>query len=119
MASREIFWNVGLGEIVYLLGFVVVAIVAYSLYRRLRLWRLGSADERVTSLSSRIRTFVGSVADGLWHRRIVRDRYVALMHVLIFGGFGLLLMGPLLDFISEHFIHFMVSPPILSCSYYK
>lgn len=107
MATREIFWNVPLGEIVYLLGFVAVAIVVYALRRRLRLWRLGSTDERLGSLGSLIRTFVGSVADGLWHRRIVRDRYVGLMHMLMFGGFGLLLMGPLLDFISEHFFHFM------------
>ncbi len=107
MATREIFWNVPLGEIVYLLGFVAVAIVVYALRRRLRLWRLGSTDERLGSLGGLIRTFVGSVADGLWHRRIVRDRYVGLMHMLMFGGFGLLLMGPLLDFISEHFFHFM------------
>jgi len=107
MASREIFWNVRFGEIVYLLGFVVAAVVCWSLYRRLRLWRLGGADERLTNLSGRIRTFVGSVADGLWHRRIIRDRYVGLMHILIFGGFGLLLMGPLLDFTSEHIFRFM------------
>lgn len=107
MASREIFWNVWLGEIVYLLGFVVVAVVAYSLYRRFRLWRLGSKDDRLSDLGGRVRTFISTAADGLWHRRIVRDRYVAVMHVVIFGGFGLLLMGPFLDSVSEHVFHFM------------
>ena len=107
MASREIFWNVWLGEIVYLLGFVVAAVVAYSLYRRFRLWRLGSKDDRLSDLGGRIRTFISTAADGLWHRRIVRDRYVAVMHVVIFGGFGLLLMGPFLDSVSEHVFHFM------------
>jgi Fe-S oxidoreductase/nitrate reductase gamma subunit len=107
MASREIFWNIHFGEIVYLLGFVVVAVVFYALYRRLRLWRLGSKDDRLSNLRTRIRTFVVSMADGLWHRRIVSDRYAGAMHILIFGGFGLLLMGPFLDFLSEHFFHFM------------
>jgi Fe-S oxidoreductase/nitrate reductase gamma subunit len=107
MASREIFWNIQFGELVYPLGFVVIAVVFYALYRHLRLWRLGSKDDRLSNLRSRIRTFVTTMADGLWHRRIVSDRYAGLMHILIFGGFGLLLMGPFLDFMSEHFFHFM------------
>jgi Fe-S oxidoreductase/nitrate reductase gamma subunit len=107
MASREIFWNIQLGGIVYLLGFILLAVVFYALYRRLRLWRLGSKDDRLTNLGTRIRAFVLTMADGLWHRRIVRDRYAGLMHLLIFGGFGLLLMGPFLDFVSEHVVHFM------------
>ena len=107
MASREIFWNIQLGGIVYLLGFLVIAVACYGLYQRLRLWRLGSNDDRLSNLGSRVRTFVATMGDGLWHRRIVRDRYAGLMHLLIFGGFGLLLMGPFLDFMSEHVVHFM------------
>jgi Fe-S oxidoreductase/nitrate reductase gamma subunit len=107
MASREIFWNIQLGELVYLLGAIVVAIAFYGLYRRIRLWRLGSEDDRLNNLRARIRDFAFTMADGLWHRRILRDRYAGIMHVLIFGGFVLLLMGPLLDFASEHFYHFM------------
>ena len=107
MASREIFWNIQLGGIVYLLGFLVIAVACYGLYQRLRLWRLGSGDDRLSNLGSRVRTFVATMGDALWHRRIVRDRYAGLMHLLIFGGFGLLLMGPFLDFMSEHVVHFM------------
>ena len=108
MASRETFWNIQFGEIVYLLGFVLIAIVAYALYRRVRLWRLGSGDDRLDNLPNRIWTVaVKTVADGLWHRRIIRHRYAGIMHLLIFGGFALLLVGPLLDFVSEHFFHFM------------
>ncbi|MGB6896818.1 MAG: (Fe-S)-binding protein [Dehalococcoidia bacterium] len=108
MASREIFWNVQLGEIVYLLGFALIAIVCYALYRRLRLWRLGSKDDRLNNLPNRVWALVvKTAADGLWHRRIVRARYAGLMHIFLFGGFGLLLIGPLLDFVSEHFFHFM------------
>ena len=107
MASREIFWNIGAGEIVYLFGFVVVAIVGYALYRRLRLWGLGSKDDRLSNLGGRIRVFLATMADGLFHRRILRDRYAGAMHALIFGGFVLLLMGPFLDFMSEHVYLFL------------
>ena len=107
MASREIFWNIEFGEVVYLLGFLVVAIVSYALYRRVRLWGLGAEDDRLSNLRGRIRTFLVTMADGLWHRRIVADRYAGAMHALIFGGFGLLLMGPFLDFMSEHVYHFL------------
>ncbi len=108
MASREIFWNIQFGEIVYLLAFIVVAIAAYAVYRRVRLWRLGSKDDRLSNLPNRIWTvFVKTMADGLWHKRIVRARYAGIMHLLIFGGFALLLIGPLLDFTSDHFVHFL------------
>jgi Fe-S oxidoreductase len=108
MASREIFWNIQFGEIVYLLAFIVMAIAAYALYRRVRLWRLGSKDDRLDNLPNRIwTTFVKTMADGLWHKRIVRVRYAGIMHLLIFGGFALLMIGPLLDFTSDHFVHFL------------
>src|SRR3990170_8961621 len=107
MASREIFWNVPLGEIVYLLGLAVIAIVLHAFYRRLRLWRLGTRDARLKCVGRRIWAFVATMGDGLWHRRIIRDRYAGGMHALIFGGFGLLLIGPFLDFVSEHCVHFM------------
>jgi len=107
MASREIFWNIEFGEIVYLLGLVVVAIICYALYRRFRLWGLGAKDDRLSNLGGRVRIFLVTMADGLWHRRIVADRYAGAMHALLFGGFGLLLMGPFLDFLNEHVYRFM------------
>ena len=108
MASREIFWNIPFGEVVYLLAFVVIAAVVYGVYRRVRMWRLGRKDDRLSNLPSRAwNVFVKTMADGLWHRRIVRSRYVGVMHLLIFGGFALLLIGPLLDFTSDHFYRFL------------
>jgi len=108
MASREVFWNIHFGEVVYLLAFVVMAAVAYGVYRRVRMWRLGSKDDRLSNLPSRAwNVFVKTMADGLWHRRIVRSRYVGVMHLLIFGGFALLLIGPALDFTNDHFYRFL------------
>ena len=117
MASREIFWNIRLGESVYLLGFILVVVVAYALYRRFRLWRLGSRDDRLKDLPTRVWTLlIKTGADGLWHKRIVRDRYAGLMHLLLFGGFALLLIGPFLDFVSDHFVHFLKGNVYLAVS---
>jgi len=108
MPSREDLWNIQFGELVYLIGFMVVVAAAYGLYRRLRLWRLGSSDERLTNLPNRIWNLVVKTgADGLWHRRVVRSRYAGVMHVLIFGGFGLLFVGTSLDAIHTHVYHFL------------
>jgi len=108
MPSREIFWNIQFGELVYIIGPIVILLAVFGLYRRLRLWRLGSKDERLNNLPSRVWSlFVKTLADGLWHRRVVRSPYAGIMHALIFGGFLLLLMGPALDFASEHIYHFM------------
>ncbi len=108
MPSREIFWNIQFGELVYLFGFLLMVAAVYGLTHRLRMWRLGSEDDRLRDLPGRIRAvLIKTKADGLWHKRIVRDRYAGVMHLLIFGGFGVLLMGPFLDFTSEHIYHFM------------
>jgi Fe-S oxidoreductase/nitrate reductase gamma subunit len=108
MPSREDLWNIQFGELVYLIGFIVAMVVAYGLYRRLRLWRLGSSDERLSNLPNRIWSLVVKTgADGLWHRRVVRSRYAGMMHVMIFGGFGLLFVGTSLDAIHTHVYHFL------------
>jgi heterodisulfide reductase subunit C/nitrate reductase gamma subunit len=107
MASKEGFWNIEFGEIAYLLGFLVVVIIGYALYHRLRVWRLGAEDDRLSNLSGRIRTFLVTMADGLWHRRIATNPYAGVMHMLIFGGFALLFIGTSLDALHEHVYHFL------------
>ena len=57
MPSREIFWNIQFGELVYLIGPIVILLAVFGLYRRLRLWRLGSKDDRLNNLPSRVWTF--------------------------------------------------------------
>ena len=108
MPSREDLWNIQFGELVYLIGFIVIVTAAYGLYRRLRLWRLGGPDERLSNLPSRVWNLVVKTgADGLWHRRVVRSPYAGMMHALIFGGFGLLLVGTSLDAVHTHVYHFL------------
>ncbi|MBA7494143.1 EtfAB:quinone oxidoreductase [subsurface metagenome] len=68
--SREIYWNIEFGEILYILGAIVIGFMIYAMYRRYRLWRLGGPDSRSAPLGKRIRAFITtSVVDGIFHRK--------------------------------------------------
>ena len=124
--TRETFWNIQFGEIVYLLGVITVSIFIYALYRRYKMWRLGKPENRLNHFGQRVgkflirgfvdlllhRKFFG-VADGLGHRRFsLRDLkpgdfYPGIIHFLIFAGCVIFLLGSFLDFISHYFFHFL------------
>ncbi|MDI6858397.1 MAG: heterodisulfide reductase-related iron-sulfur binding cluster [Dehalococcoidia bacterium] len=108
MPSREHLWNIHFGDLVYPIGFLVIAIIAFAIYRRVRLWTLGRSDDRLSNLPGRFwNVFVKTKADALWHQRIMRSPYAGVMHALIFGGFGLLLIGTSLDALNTHVYHFL------------
>jgi Fe-S oxidoreductase/nitrate reductase gamma subunit len=108
MPSRQDLWNIQFGELVYLFGALLMVAVVYGLYRRLRLWRMGSEDDRLRDIPGRVREYIiKTKADGLWHKRIIRNKYAGVMHMLIFGGFGVLLIGTTLDAIHTHAYHFL------------
>ena len=56
--SREIFWNIQFGEILYLLGAIATATFFYAIYRRVRIWRLGSPANRFNHLGRRVWQFI-------------------------------------------------------------
>ncbi len=124
--TREIFWNVPFGEIIYVLATIVVSIFIYAIYRRYKLWRLGKPDNRFNHLGKRVWAFVVTgvadillhrkffgIADGLGHRRFSvndlrpKEFYPGIIHLLIFTGCIIFLLGSFLDFISHYFFHFL------------
>ena len=117
-ASRELFWNIGLGPyILYPLSAIAVGILIYAIYRRIRLWQLGKPDNRSDNLGQRIKYFIGlGIIDGLLHRRIFgiaprtrspRELYPGIMHILIFWGCLVFLLGTFLDALSHYVVEFM------------
>ncbi|GAH67207.1 unnamed protein product [marine sediment metagenome] len=124
--SREIFGNIQFGEILYLLGAIIIGILIYATYRRYKLWRLGRPDNRFDHLGKRIWIFiVTGVVDGIVHRKLFgvadnlghrpfsvkdflpKEFYPGIAHLLIFVGCIVLILGAFLDFISHYFFHFM------------
>jgi len=123
-ASREVFWNISYGEITYVLAVIAVAILAHSIYRYYRRWRLGLPAHRFNRLGRRAWEFiVVTVIDGLMHRKffgiddgvkpgsarrwLPRELFAGSAHFLIFIGCIVLVIGAFLDFISHYFFHFL------------
>jgi nitrate reductase gamma subunit len=126
-ASRQIFWNIGLGPyILYPLAAIAVAILIYAIYRRVRLWRIGKSDNRLDNLGQRVKSFINvAIIDGFLHRRIFgiaprncspKEFYPGIMHALIFWGCVVFLLGSLLDVISHYVVDFMTGDVYLGMS---
>jgi Fe-S oxidoreductase/nitrate reductase gamma subunit len=105
LPSREIFWNIQYSYVVYIAAAIAVAFLAFSIYRRYKLWRLGKPEDRSKDIGVRIRVFMRTmVGDVLAHRRFLRDPYPGIMHLLIFWGFVILLLAAAVDAVT-HYTH--------------
>ena len=118
MESREIFWNVGSsGHILYYLLIPLAALLAYAVYRRYRLWRLGQPDNRLGDIKKSIWSFaVTGIVDGLIHRRFLREPYPGLIHFLIFWGAIVFLLGAATDFVTHYITGGLEGKPYLGAS---
>ncbi|MDZ7413002.1 MAG: heterodisulfide reductase-related iron-sulfur binding cluster [candidate division KSB1 bacterium] len=98
--TRQIYWNIpGYGWL-YLLFAVALAVFAYGVYRRVRLWRMGKPEERSDQPLRRLwKVFV----EGILQRAVVRDAFPGLMHAAIFFGFVVLFIGTLIVLLQADF----------------
>ena len=117
LAGRQDFWNIGyplLGALVYLVAPVALAAIAYGLYRRSRIWRLGKPFEELGSHRDRLRAFlrsggVGVGGHGKWHVR--SELYGSVMHFSLFWGFAVLVLATTIaaiEFNVEEYLGFRV-----------
>ncbi len=130
--SREVYWNIQFGWIIYILGLVDVGILAYAIYRHYRRWHLGRPTNRFDHIGKRIWNFmIAIIVDGLFHRRffgvadvragsarelIPREFYPGLIHYLIFTGCMIFLLATFLESISYYFFHFLYGGVYLAYS---
>jgi len=82
--TREIYWNISYGVLIYALAAVAVAVMAWGVYQRWRLWRLGGGEPRFDRVGERIR---GLLVEIFGHRRQLRDPIPGTAHLFIFYGF--------------------------------
>ena len=103
--TREIFWNISYGDWIYPFAALAVGWMCYGIYRRVRLWRLGTPEARYDRLAER---FSGLLREIFGQRRLLRDRYVGVAHLLIFYGFFVEFLATCLIAIQEWSgIHFL------------
>ncbi|MBN1190855.1 MAG: 4Fe-4S dicluster domain-containing protein [Dehalococcoidales bacterium] len=125
--SREILWNVPLGEIIYIIALIAVGFMVYAVVRRYKMWHLGKDDPRLKeSLSLRWKEFIrAAIIDGIIHRKffgvadnlghrsfrlkdtLPKELYPGVAHFLIMIGCCLLLLGTALDVLSHYIYEFI------------
>lgn len=88
--SREVFWNISYHWLLYPLLILTLAIFAIGIYRRIRLWRSGMSENRFDRFGQRL---AGLLKFGIAQVRVLKERYPGVMHLSIFVGFVLLLIG--------------------------
>jgi Fe-S oxidoreductase/nitrate reductase gamma subunit len=102
LLSREIFGNVSdVSKFVfYVLAFAAIVSFCVGIYRRSRLWKLGTKRPRQGSNPAFLRRIVSDV---LLQRRMLGRPQASFAHRLLFRGFLVLFVGTLL-FAVEHFL---------------
>jgi len=111
--GREVFWNAQYFEpILFALTAVALAIFAYGIYRRWKLWRAMGKDEiRWDKLPARIKSLF---VNGFLQIKTWKDAYPGIMHGLIFFGFFVLLFGAIFDAGEFH-----ITEPLFNWSFLR
>jgi Fe-S oxidoreductase/nitrate reductase gamma subunit len=96
-ATREVQWQVTplmLG-LLYAGTVVALAVAAYGIWRRLRLWRLGSPGPAWDQPGRRLRRVL---AETFTQSRLLKQRVPGIMHALLFFGFVVLFAATVVVF---------------------
>lgn len=96
--TREIYWNItGIGWM-YALLIPALAVFAYGIYRRYRLWRLGRPEDRLAPVAERLRSLL---VYAFGQARLLNRLYAGLFHSLLFFGFVVLFLATVVVMIHE------------------
>ncbi|RLD97613.1 MAG: hypothetical protein DRI91_04865, partial [Aquificota bacterium] len=105
--TRHVYWNIPLifKILVYVGGLGVIALAAWAVYQRIQIWKKGREEDRKDNLKERL---IFAAKNVFFHTRILKDQYPGIMHLAIFWGFLVLLIGTILVAIEADvpFVHF-------------
>jgi Fe-S oxidoreductase len=92
---RDTFWNVpGWAQVaLYVGGFIAIAIFAYGVWQRVRLWRAGLPEDRFDRIPERVKLVA---KHALGQARVLSQAYPGIMHATMFWGFLALFIGTVL-----------------------
>ena len=99
-ATREVYWNISYGKLIYLFLLISVIIAAYGFYQRIVLWKRGMPADRFDHPAARIKRLLKHAAA---QQRTVRDKYAAIFHTLIYTGFIVLTIATTVVLIHDDF----------------
>jgi len=86
-AQREVFYNIGLPQLMYFIFGLSVAIIVGALIHRMRIWRLGKPQPVTNDLGARITNLLTM---GAGTSRVKNDKEAGIMHWCIYSSFMML-----------------------------
>lgn len=93
MATRELYWNIEYHWLIYPMLVIALGFFCYGFYQRYQLWQIGRPENRRQNIGKRI----GDVLlYGFGHKRILKDAFPGIMHLLMFWGFALLFFATMI-----------------------
>jgi len=115
--GRQVFWNAHSFEpFLFLFTAIAMAIFAYGVYKRWKLWKAMGKDEiRVDELPARIKSLI---MNGFFQVKTWKDIYPGIMHGCIFFGFFVLIFGAAFDAGEFHITEPLFSWAFLRGSFY-
>lgn len=99
-ATREVYWNISYGWLLYPMLLISVGIAAYGLYQRLARWKQGLPLDRFDRPAERIRRLL---QHAFAQQRTVRESYAAFFHTFIYTGFIILTIATTVVLLQEDF----------------
>jgi len=114
---RDSYWNipVELRVAMFACMAVALAIMAYGVRKRLRLWRQGQPEVGLDRPGKRLARTVKYAGA---QTRVLRDRYPAVMHLSIFWAMVLLFLGTVLATIDTDIFEFLLDAKLLQGGFY-
>ena len=117
--TRELYWNVGHGAPtlvpMYFLFILAGGLAAWSILKRLPLYKQGQPVERTDRMDERIRRAAMNI---FGQKRVTKKRPTGMDHGLFFWGFGILTLGTTLVFIQADFTDPLFGGKFLTGSFY-
>ncbi|HON86354.1 MAG TPA: heterodisulfide reductase-related iron-sulfur binding cluster [Syntrophorhabdaceae bacterium] len=117
--GRQIFWNVGGGArwISYALMVATFIALIYGIKKRYAMWKIGKPTtfKFTDRLGERIGYFI---ANGIFHKSILREAYPGWMHFFIFWGFLILAIATALIAIQDDVIRLIFGVEFIKGDFY-
>ncbi|MDP6977830.1 MAG: heterodisulfide reductase-related iron-sulfur binding cluster [Myxococcota bacterium] len=82
--TRQIYWNIVGHALIYVFLVAALGLVIWTIHKRVQLWKLGTAEERLDDIPGRVRFALTEI---FLQRRQLREPFMGLAHLFIFYGF--------------------------------
>ena len=91
--SRELYWHIEGHWLIYPLFLVAMAVFLYGCYRKYNLYKNVKQENRLDQWPRRLWSML---VNTFCHARLLRDTYPGIMHLTIFWGFFILVVGTII-----------------------